>query len=382
MSEIYCTAPFNGLTIREDGHVRTCCIGNVSIGNLKNESIEDIQQSPILNEIRSALMDNIPHENCNSCVQHEKNSGVSALKQHYLKFYPEYGNNYFQLKNIDLRWNNSCNLSCMYCSPMFSSTWADKLKISNAGPIKNYQDNLLNFVLKHASQINEISLVGGEPMLMKQNYELIAKLPDSTRISILTNLSYDIKRLPCIENLLARPRENTIWNISCENIGQQFEYVRSGAEWEQIKTNLKFLTQHWPNDVTVNMVYSMFSAFDLTETVQQFHQLRIKKFNFQTYFGSPAMDVFKMPAAIQTLAKQCLDTITKKHFENIHPEDRDFYPLENLDLIKTKLTKFQDCATVSKKEFYDQIAWYDQWSTTKFKDHWPHVIDLVELHLE
>jgi hypothetical protein len=195
-------------------------------------------------------------------------------------------------------------------------------------------------------------------------------------------LSYDIKRLPCIENLLARPRENTIWNISCENIGQQFEYVRSGAEWEQIKTNLKFLTQHWPNDVTVNMVYSMFSAFDLTETVQQFHQLRIKKFNFQTYFGSPAMDVFKMPAAIQTLAKQCLDTITKKHFENIHPEDRDFYPLENLDLIKTKLTKFQDCATVSKKEFYDQIAWYDQWSTTKFKDHWPHVIDLVELHLE
>jgi hypothetical protein len=72
-------------------------------------------------------------------------------------------------------------------------------------------------------------------MLMKQNYELIAKLPSSARISILTNLSYDLQRLPCIENLLARPRENTIWNISCENIGQQFEYVRSGAEWNKYK---------------------------------------------------------------------------------------------------------------------------------------------------
>lgn len=382
MSQIYCTAPFNGLTIREDGHVRTCCIGNVSIGNLNNESIEDIQNSPILNEIRSSLIANIPHKNCNSCAQHEKNSGVTALRQHYLKFYPEYGNNYFQLKNIDLRWNNSCNLGCMYCTPVSSSTWADKLKIYNAGPVKNYQDNLLNFILQHVDEINEISLVGGEPMLMKQNYELIAKLPNSTRISILTNLSYDLQRLPCIKNLLSRPRENTIWNISCENIGQQFEYVRSGAEWEQIQTNLKFLTQHWPNDVTVNMVYSMFSAFDLVKTIQQFHQLGIKKFNFQTYFGPPAVDVFKMPEAIQTLAKQCIDTVTKIHYENIHPEDHALYPLANLDLIKTKLTQFQEHTAVTKKEFYDQIAWYNQWSTTKFQDHWPHVVNLVELHLE
>jgi hypothetical protein len=38
---------------------------------------------------------------------------------------------------------------------------------------------------------------------------------------------------------------------------------------EQIQINLKFLTQHWPNDnVNFNMVYNMFSAFDLVETIQ------------------------------------------------------------------------------------------------------------------
>ena len=41
MSSVYCTAPFNGLTIREDGHVRTCCNGSISLGNLNYESIED-----------------------------------------------------------------------------------------------------------------------------------------------------------------------------------------------------------------------------------------------------------------------------------------------------------------------------------------------------
>jgi hypothetical protein len=269
----------------------------------------------------------------------------------------------------------------MYCTPQFSSTWAEKLNKNNSSPVKNYQDDLLNFILQHVNEIDEITLVGGEPMLMKQNYELISQLPDSSRISILTNLSYDLTRLPCISDLLTRPKENTLWNISCENIDQQFEYVRNGAEWAQIETNLKFLNQHWPDLVTINMVYNVFSAFDLVGTIQRFHQLGIKKFNFQSYFGPPAIDVFKMPSAIQKLAEQILDEAVRVHYENIHPEDRDFYPLANLDLIKSKLTQAQENSHPRKK-FYEQIAWYDQWSDSKFKNLWPHVIDLVELHLE
>jgi len=379
MSQVYCTAPFNGLTIREDGHVRTCCTGEVSLGNLNSQTIEDIQHSSTLRQIRESMLNNNAHENCEFCVYQEQTSGLASLREHYLKFYPKYDT--FRLKNIDVRWNNTCNLSCMYCTPEFSSTWAEKLNTSNYSPVKNYQDDLLSFILTHVDDIDEITLVGGEPMLMKQNYELIAKLPDSSRVSIITNLSYDLARLPCTPNLLKRPKENTVWNISCENVDQQFEYVRTGGQWQQMETNLKFLVQHWPDQVVINMVYSMFSAFDIVETVERFYQIGIKKFNFQTYYGPSAVDVFAMPTAVQSLAGQQLDTVIKTHYKNIHPEDHDFYPLANLNLIKTKLAQAQGDAC-SRKEFYEQIAWYDQWSTLKFKDHWPHVIDLVELHLE
>ena len=125
----------------------------------------------------------------------------------------------------------------------------------------------------------------------------------------------------------------------------------------------------------------MFSAFDLVGTIERFHQLGIKKFNFQSYFGPPEVDVFKMPSAIQASARQILNEVVKVHYKNIHPEDRDFYPLANLDLIKTKLAQAKQ-TSYSKKEFYNQVAWYDQWASSKFKDLWPHVIDLVELHLE
>ena len=381
MAKVYCTAPINGFNVREDGHVRTCCLGAVVLGDLNHEPIENIQQSPILTEIQQSIINNKKHKNCRHCTELEENSGVAPLRQHYLKFYPNSGLNHFELKNIDVRWNNSCNLGCLYCSPINSSTWADRLNTHTGSPIKNYQDDLLNFILRRVDEIDEISLLGGEPMLMKQNYELIAKLPDSARISIVTNLSYDLERLPCIPKLLSRPKENTVWNISCENINQQFEYVRSGAEWSKIETNLKFLAQHWPESVGINMVYSVFSAFDLVETIQKFYQIGIKKFTFQPYHGPPAIDVFSMPAAIQVLAEQILNNVVQTHYETIHPEDREFYPLVNLDLIKTKLMQAQE-NSFSKKEFYDQIAWYDQWSTNKFKDLWPHVIDLVELHLE
>jgi hypothetical protein len=89
-----------------------------------------------------------------------------------------------------------------------------------------------------------------------------------------------------------------------------------------------------------------------------------------------------MPAAMQHIAKQQLDQAEKNHFEHIHPEDRSFYPCSNLNLLQAKLSAAQGAGTVTKKQFYEQIAWYDQWSTKKFKDLWPHVIDLVELHLE
>ena len=70
------------------------------------------------------------------------------------------------------------------------------------------------------------------------------------------------------------------------------------------------------------------------------------------------------------------------HYNNIHPEDRNFYPLVNLDLINNQLKNTQENTVITKKEFYDQVTWYDQWSTLKFKDLWPHVIELADLHLE
>lgn len=388
--KIYCTAPWVGLTVREDGHVRTCCMGNISLGNLNQNSMDEVLASHQLKQIKQQMLAGQPdQENCKSCILEEKHTGFSTLKNHYNKYYPKFDHDHFELQFLDVRWNNSCNLGCVYCNERFSSVWENRLKIKRAPVVKPYQDDLLQWILDRSGEISELMLVGGEPMLMKQNYELLNQLSDQCKLSIITNLSYDLPKLPCTPRLLSRPRQNIRWNISLENTGMKFEYVRNMGKWSQIENNFRYLTQHWPETISINFVYSMFSAFDIMETIRTFHQFGIKKINLfpisvtnrDSSSNNHSMDIFNMPASIRIKAAQELELAREWHHENLHPEDRDFYPIQGIDIIINQLNESENQPSVTLNMFRDQIAWYDQYNNQKFKDLWPDVIDLVEKYL-
>ena len=379
--KVYCTAPWNGLTIREDGQVRTCCSGGKSLGNLNTQPIQDIEKSNILTQIQQDMRLGQPNlENCQSCINQQKQSGFATLRDHYNKFYPTVGNQ-IELKFLDIRWNNVCNLGCLYCTPMFSSTWADRLNANLANlPVKNYQDDLLEWILDRSEHVNEIMLVGGEPLLIKQNYKLLAQLPKQCQISIITNMSYDLEKNPAMISLLARPAEKIIWNVSMENVGRKFEYVRSGASWEQTKKNLKLLLRHWPETVSINMVYNLFSAFDLCETVQELHAIGIKKITLFNINRNRTVDLFNMPKEIKQLALQELMSAKDWHTNALHPEDQDLYPWSGADeLIKQLNTPTLTPITLSEFEY--KMQWYDSWSVEKFSNLWPKVNQLIQKHL-
>jgi len=379
---VYCTAPWSGLTIRENGNVKTCCVGRKTLLNLNVDSIDNIEKSTVLAQIRQNMLNGQPDiENCAGCIKQEQTDGYSSLRNHYNTYYSEFDANQISLNFIDLRWNNTCNLSCMYCSPMFSSTWADKLNKINLRPVREYQDNLLSWILERASHVKEIMLVGGEPLLMKQNYQLLKVLPQDCRISIITNLSYDLKNLPCLEDLLSRPANCIIWNVSAENTHQQFEYVRQGANWNQFVANIEFLQEHWPGTVSLNMVHSMFNAIDLLDIVKTFTALGIQKFNLLPLEENVAMNVSNMPDPIRQAALDCLNATVQYHRDSLHPEDRDLYCIQGASQLITHLEKLCRESITTKSAFEQQIAWYDQWSKIGFKDLWPAVIRLTDQYL-
>lgn len=381
---VYCSAPWNGITVREDGKVRTCCNGRKTVLDLNTQSIQDLESSSVLKSIKEKMLLHLTdEENCSSCVEIEKNNGVSSLRQHYNIFYPEIDIDSVRPRFLDIRWNNICNLACLYCSPTFSSKWVERLdaKDKKLIPIRSYQDDLLDWILDRAHDVKEIMLVGGEPMLMKQNYQLFKKLPKDCRISIITNLSYDLENLPCISDLLDRPKECIIWNVSAENTHEKLEYVRSGLEWEKFSSNLDFIEKHWPGQNSFNMVYNLFSAFEIDQTVQYYTDRGMKKFNLLGLGENKILQVGFLPYALRKIATEKLENAQRIHNHSVHIEDRDKFHFMSVDKILTRLRSQDEDTCITWKEFKKGIEWYDKWGTNKFETLWSDLYQLLEQHL-
>lgn len=380
-SQLYCTAPWKGIAVMQQGNVKTCCVGSTVLGNLNNQSLDSILQSPLLDQIKQDLVNGWAHPNCKRCRYSEDTGNYANLRQHYLKFYPMDQTQDLDLKVVDVRWNNKCNLQCGYCGPESSSTWEEKLGMTKYAVNKPYQDELLAWILTRADQLKEIMLAGGETMLMKQNYKLFALAPKDSRFSIVTNLSYDLANLPCMPDLLARPRDNVIWNVSVENINEQFEYVRQGASWSQLVKNMEFLIKYWPHTVGLNMVYSVFSATTIDETYKIFSDIGVHKATLLWIEGNRHLAINRMPSKIRQLCKLKLTALSEFHQQRFG-EDKDLYPINGIESIHEGLDKVPTDSLVTKSQFYDTIAWHDSWSKDKkFRDLWPDLCQLLDGHL-
>jgi len=378
----YCTAPWTGLIVRENGEVCTCCVGETVLGNVRNQSIIDIIESDKLINIKKDITAGVRNSNCNLCYHLEENSGTATLRNHFNLHHPDISEG---LQYLDIRWNNLCNLYCVYCGPGPSSTWEDKLNPTNIKNIKNaYDAELEEWVLSKVDQIQELILIGGEPLLMKQNYSLVGKLPATARLAVLTNLSYNLENNPVAKLMLNRPEDNTLWGISVENYGDKFEYIRTGASWQQFKTNLEFLIDRAPNTITLHMTYGIFSGLNLLDTVKFYHNMGIKKIQLGMLLVNPALDIFNFPPVVMTIARNQLAGVIdwQKYTYGI---DYDLYKCPDLETILAKIDEKLYSNThqiISKSNFISEIEKYDQWTTRKFSDIWSEEYNLIlqELH--
>lgn len=256
----YCSSIDVGLFLETNGTVRTCCSGT-PLGNMRTESVDEIFSSPKFIEIKQQLDAGQPHETyCRTCVNNEAASGTST--RDYFQKFPSDGTR--QIKQIDIRWSNVCNLSCRMCSPEYSSTWAKLLDVPVETTRRDYYADVLATLEQHRDTIEQIDLLGGEPLMQRQNEQLLALLPDGIPINIVTNLSIPLENNQVYQAL--KHRNGVNWIISLDHIGNKLEYIRHGADWDRITHNLALLRNDFPESYpTILPAYSIWNALDLAE---------------------------------------------------------------------------------------------------------------------
>ena len=218
------------------------------------------------------------------CAMCKPSLGVTHQKN-FLNLYPKpnnelYQEGKFELKYLDARWSNTCNLACVYCGPELSSTWAKELEIEKIDPtdttkktykIASDKSNLLiDYVLDNVHTLTSVYLAGGEPLLMKENQLLIQAIKEKNprcHILVNTNLT-QIKNSKIVSDLLSL--ENKVnWLISIDDTQERFEYLRYPAKWSEFEENFEFLKSkvNPSNDITLNMVFNSLNAITIWDTI-------------------------------------------------------------------------------------------------------------------
>ena len=200
----FCSLPFTSIFLGSDGGVKPCCSLRGDLGNINQQPIEEILNGPIARGLRQDIIDGNWNKMCSQCEELES-KGARTERIHtvpLMEQFKEVKQDYFRLDKLDLRWSNTCNLTCNYCYEYFSSQWAAIKGIKVNSNKEHAEDSIFSFIEKHKDSIINIQLLGGEPLLQKPNNRLIDIVPDSNYY-ILTNLSTELKNNGIAKKLLS-----------------------------------------------------------------------------------------------------------------------------------------------------------------------------------
>jgi radical SAM protein with 4Fe4S-binding SPASM domain len=303
----FCPAPWNEIYISPQGEIDNCCVGNNKLGNVKSSDIEEVVLGSKQIKIKQEMLSGSLPSGCSNC-----NTSGPTLRTNYLEWFNDYAPSEFyqtpsnfNLNYLDLRWRNTCNSACVYCSPTYSSLWAQELGVNEKINVDSL-DKLKAFIEPYIPTLKKVYLAGGEPLLIKDNEWLLEKLlasnPDC-EIVVNTNLSSIDNRIAELLNEMTSVQ----WIVSIDSTKDQYEYIRYGSKWSVFESNLKKLIKrvgiHGKTDpglCSFQMVYCSLNTTGIFDAVDYLSNMGFSSNNMNLYYvhggtGSGWLDPRNLP---------------------------------------------------------------------------------------
>jgi molybdenum cofactor biosynthesis enzyme MoaA len=343
------------------------------LGNLNEQDIEQILHGPVMQEIRQTLRQGRMHpEFCQNCIQAER-YGRSERDWHN-RLNPWFDPNTVsdhdhQPVLIDVRWNITCNLSCNYCGDKCSSKWADLKGVPVRSGTRPYIEQVCEYLAQHQHSIRQVALVGGEPLLLKENESVLAVTPELALVNLITNLSVNLDTNRIFQRLAQRQRVG--WNVSFDNVGPRFEYVRHGGSWDLIESNIQRIRQCAGHEIGIHAVYNVYNATRLEEFVD-WAKSRHLDIHWQSLFQPEYLDPLQLGPDVQHLALNELRRVLSR--ADLSASERGFLEQarKNLEQVNTVSLIQQFTAHITEIE-----STYHPDQQGKFHQLWPEISNLL-----
>ena len=290
-NKAYCPVPFNSVTVEATGRLSLCCEsvadytfpgGHKHVGQVA--SVDEHFNGQYMDSVRSAMLAGEKLKECKVCYKLEAAGRVSDRQRHgwsrpLLTDGPE-------IKFVDFKLGNKCNLRCKMCWPHNSSElmkeWHDLGWMGDdpmAGGREEFYDGYMqedfawptrpeniDKLMKVTHLLEHMKFTGGEPMLNPQLFQILQHCVDEgtaggITLRVVTNCT---KIHPRFLDL-AKEFKSLALFLSIDGVGRTYEYIRYPANWNDVSANAARYAS-WYRDGLVQgnlQVHSVISVFNL-----------------------------------------------------------------------------------------------------------------------
>ena len=324
----FCGAPFQLLFTDIQGNYAPCSWArSAEFGpNIRDTSIKDwFENDPKLNQLRKEMTTpgsdlELTKKSCVSCINQEKQYGRSrrqaSLKiqsqndglwpgmREAVEAFKHTGRGHIEHRIFEVQikaFGNQCNLDCYMCHTYDSSTRTKTfnskelegqtvmndsvIRHGNSVKVDSFKGqitDIIDQIVEFAPYIYNLKLIGGEPLVMKQFYQLLDAMvktgyTDKMYCKFQTNMSVLTQGKYKIEDYIKHFKKFE-FTVSLDGIGKVDEYIRRRSNWDDIVKNIKTL-QKYPNvQINVNGTISFLSVLRFDELINWFDENK-KLFN-------------------------------------------------------------------------------------------------------
>ncbi len=301
MSNTMCPLPWMHLATHPEGKSTLCCISdhtnNMSAArssgrvlNLNKNKVIEIVNSDYYVEVRDQMLNGEKPKACMRCYNEEDTNLMSKRQLELSRFGSDYHGTTIKpdLKFIELRLGNLCNVKCRTCNPASSTQWISeynklqqelKFVTHYNSKIDTYwtqSDEFWDDLLENSKNVELIYINGGEPTLVEKHWYYLERLIDRG-LHKQVKLWYSINMTNLPDKLLDIWKQFKSVEIhgSIDDLYERNSYIRKGTNWQDVETNIHKLLENKWIDFSVTQTVSWMNVYYLNEFKQYFNNLNI-----------------------------------------------------------------------------------------------------------
>ena len=393
-NESFCVLAWLGINTNPNGDTKMCCDFNDVLGNANQDSLKNIWNSKKFKDIRSSMLSGKKIAGCETCYTKEKFKKDSLRKSSNRKFAKyikeivdnttsDGGNKSFNLKYLDVRYNNLCNLACRSCDPYYSSSWYKAKKYIDS----NFSDtqpspflvaghdskSLYNQVLENIDTIETIYFAGGEPLIIEEFYLILEKLIQLGRTDVELIYNTNLTRLNLKSRYIVdlwKNFSNVSVGASLDAEGRRAEYIRTNTKWDNVEKNRKTLLDECPHiDFYISATTGILNALH----VPDFHFSWVEKgliqpeqFDVKLLFAPEYFSLAQAPIELKEKIREKYEN----HLEWLMPVDKNGRATSGY---KSVLQHMSSDKEFDKKSFWHYTELLDKFHSQNILDYIPEL---------